>query len=106
MKAKSNKWIGEVHVVASLLAVHHPSLQTTFWAIGCTRSRFPATIIESSRTCLTLQKKGGANKCTIPIIFLRLWLSGAPFVVCVSVEVRLALGVFEGEKRSGMVHFL
>ena len=39
-------------------------------------------------------------------IFLCLWLSGAQFVVHVSVEVWLALGVFEGEERTGIVRFL
>ena len=32
-------------------------------------------------------------------------LSGAEFVVHVSVEVWLALGVFEGEERNGIVRF-
>ena len=39
-------------------------------------------------------------------IFLCLWLWGAQFVVHVSVEVQLALGVFEGEERNGIVRFL
>ena len=39
-------------------------------------------------------------------IFPCLWLSGAEFVVHVSVEVWLALGVFEGEERTGIVRFL
>ena len=39
-------------------------------------------------------------------IFLCLWLSGAEFVVHVSAEVWLALGVFEGEERTGIVRFL
>ena len=38
-------------------------------------------------------------------IFLCLWLSGAEFVVHVSAEVWLALGVFEGEQRTGIVRF-
>ena len=38
-------------------------------------------------------------------IFLCLWLSGAEFVVHVSAEVWLALGVFEGEERTGIVRF-
>ena len=36
-------------------------------------------------------------------LWLRLW--GAQFVVHVSVEVRLALGFFEGEERNGIVRF-
>ena len=38
-----------------------------------------------------------------PNIFLCLWLSGAEFVVHVSAEVWLALGVFEDEERTGIV---
>ena len=38
-------------------------------------------------------------------IFLCLWLSGAEFVVHVSAEVWLALGVFQGEERTGIVRF-
>ena len=40
------------------------------------------------------------------MIFLCLWLSGAEFVVHVSAEVWLALGVFEGGERTGIVRFL
>ena len=43
---------------------------------------------------------------TCMYIFLCLWLSGAEFVVHVSAEVWLALGVFEGEERTGIVRFL
>ena len=39
-------------------------------------------------------------------IFLCPWLSGAEFVVHVSVEVWLALRVFEGEERTRIVRFL
>ena len=39
-------------------------------------------------------------------IFLCLWLSGADFVVHVSAEVWLAVGVFEGEERTRIVRFL
>ena len=38
--------------------------------------------------------------------FLCVWLWGAQFVLHVSVEVRLALGVFEGEERNVIVRFL
>ena len=38
-------------------------------------------------------------------VFLCLWLGGAQFFVHVSVEVRLGLGVFEGEERNRIVRF-
>ena len=39
-------------------------------------------------------------------IFLCQWLRGAQLVVHVSVDVRSALGVFEGEECNGIVRFL
>ena len=53
-----------------------------------------------ARGGLGLHMQGGAY------IFLCLWLSGAEFVVHVSAEVWLALGVFEGEERTEIVRFL